>query len=617
MRLLNTTNLKFEEFFDVDRCEYAILSHTWGEEEVLYHNIRDLNHDWRLMKGAKKVVKSCEAARRKGFKWIWIDTCCIDKTSSTELSESINSMFKWYEKSAVCIVYLVDVLKDGGSTNISRSRWFQRGWTLQELIAPRWVEFWDCNWAFIDTKHELSAAIAEITGIDELVLQHGHHLDSSSPSDQARIARLSNGGALDYFSPTTSSTIRHLLRSYTISNIMSWASYRQTTRPEDISYCLLGLFDINMPLLYGEGAEKAFYRLQFAIIERSRDQSLLAWERLDHGDSPRPGQQGSSSVFAPSPAFFRHGGKIQPDWSTKYCDGIGVSRMMVRQDGLMVDLLICPCSYSSTASHSSLMPEQYIGILACGFEGRPLSRPAIALCKGPRFLQYSRRNFNLYIVGPGAPSDVRLSSSGSPSLEGIQVDVSKAEKKTILLASRNSPLFPKAYGSVVKVGDILDLDSEKCSIEYLYPTVGDMRYGIDHNIGLISLYKPAYPRFVILWRVFKIEPIVSDTRYVCAVLPLTQLIQDLWPGYFSGKVDEKQILDTLGGYRGGKLTSMLTDLQNGQKLEKFERLTSNYITLSGSTPRKVTATIKTKVFLERCAPELTIEVRPDKLRHKL
>ncbi|KAJ8131546.1 hypothetical protein O1611_g2085 [Lasiodiplodia mahajangana] len=611
MRLLNTSTLRFEEFLGHDRPGYAILSHTWGNEEVLYQNMTKrcvLNRSWHRMKGARKVLKSCEVAKSKGFEWIWIDTCCIDKTSSAELSESINSMFRWYEDSAVCIVYLVDILKDDKSTPFSQSRWFTRGWTLQELIAPRWVEFWDRNWTYIDTKQSLSRMIANITSIDELVLQHGHH-PSNSSEDQTTITRRTNHGVLEDDPPATD-TIRHLLRTYAVCNIMSWASCRQTTRAEDTAYCLLGLFDINMPLLYGEGAEEAFYRLQLAIIERSNDQSLLAWERLDNGDFPQSCQQESSSVFAPSPAFFRRGGKIQPDWTTKYSYHMPFSHMIVGQEGLSIDLLICPCRYSSAASDSSLMPERYIGILDCVFDGQPLTRPAIALNKGLRFIQYFRRDFNLYTIGPESASEVRLSFSGSLPHDRIQIDISEAEKKRILLPSRHIPLFPKAYGSVVKVGDILDTDSEKCSVEYLHPTVGDMRYGIDPHIGLISLYKPTYPRVVILWRIHSIQPVVHDTRYICAVLPLSQLVRDHWPGHFPGEVDEEQILTTFKGFRGGKLTSMLAELESGRKLEEIEKLTSSYVNLLGSAMRKITVTLKAETFIDRCAPELTVEVTP-------
>jgi len=230
MRLLNTTTYELSEFIGDVNLAYAILSHTWGSGEVLYQHITSGTKDWYQLEGAVKVLKSCEVALSKGYDWIWIDTCCIDKSSSAELSESINSMFRWYEKSGICIAYLVDVSKRSFLGDDKISRWFYRGWTLQELIAPPTVEFWDSDWVYIDTKASLSKKLADITKIDILVLRH-----TASERSRGR------------------SWIRPVLNSIPVANIMSWASRRQTSRPEDMAYCLLGLFDINMPLLYGEG----------------------------------------------------------------------------------------------------------------------------------------------------------------------------------------------------------------------------------------------------------------------------------------------------------------------------------------------------------------------------
>ncbi|KAI0446163.1 HET-domain-containing protein [Xylaria telfairii] len=238
MKLLNTTTLHLKDFTgDKSRPPYAILSHTWGEEEVLYEDIMKGEVQWCHKTGATKVRESCKVAKSDRYEcdWIWIDTCCIDKKSSAELSEAINSMYKWYSGSKICIAYLADVRK--GKDSLSGSRWFTRGWTLQELIAPRDVDFWDRDWRLINNKFGAAQQIAAITNIDR--------------SD------------LSLF--------------YSVAQLMSWASGRRTTREEDISYSLLGLFNVNMPLLYGEGQEKAFVRLQMAIIEKCDDQSILAW----------------------------------------------------------------------------------------------------------------------------------------------------------------------------------------------------------------------------------------------------------------------------------------------------------------------------------------------------
>lgn len=165
-------------------------------------------------------------------------SCCIDKTSTAELSESINSMFRWYQKAKVCYAYLEDV---DDVSELARSRWFTRGWTLQELIAPKDVYFYSTNWALLGNKNDLRDNLETITGISRDVLS------GASQSRQVCIATR-----------------------------MRWAANRQTTRVEDIAYCLMGIFDVQMPLLYGEG-KRAFVRLQQEMMRGSDDQSLFAW----------------------------------------------------------------------------------------------------------------------------------------------------------------------------------------------------------------------------------------------------------------------------------------------------------------------------------------------------
>lgn len=208
-------------------------------------------------------------------------SCCIDKTSTAELSEAINSMFRWYGKAAVCYAYLSDV-KD--ATQLAESRWFTRGWTLQELVAPRTVWFFNSSWRYFGSKRDLRREIQEITSIDETVLTGLVFVDGL----------LEDG----------------VLGDVSIARRMSWAAKRQTTRLEDRAYSLLGIFDVNMPLLYGEG-EKAFTRLQEAIMKNSDDQSLFAWglvdtpttmkqflDRSDHSGLPMRG------MLATSPSEF-------------------------------------------------------------------------------------------------------------------------------------------------------------------------------------------------------------------------------------------------------------------------------------------------------------------------
>src|SRR5256714_4011235 len=165
MRLLHTTKLKIHQFVEHGSSatlihregdsvaeyavpRYAILSHTWGDDEVLFQDMQGDRSVAKSKSGYKKIKNSCARAARDGFDYIWIDTCCIDKSSSAELSEAINSMYRWYHQAEVCYAYLADVpseafknVTDYVDSEFSESRWFTRGWTLQELIAPSTVIF--------------------------------------------------------------------------------------------------------------------------------------------------------------------------------------------------------------------------------------------------------------------------------------------------------------------------------------------------------------------------------------------------------------------------------------------------------------------------------------------
>ncbi|THU81814.1 HET-domain-containing protein, partial [Dendrothele bispora CBS 962.96] len=248
MRLINTTTLQVVEFLSIDVPPYAILSHTWGSEEVTFRDMmlrltEDLAVEASIRieqkAGFIKIQKSCEIAKRDGFDFIWNDTCCIDKESSAELSEAINSMYRHYGGSGVCYAYLVDVSL---SVSLCKSRWFTRGWTLQELLAPSNVVFYDKDWLEIGTRTSLAELVSLITMIPTPVLK----------GDQD-------------------------LKSCTIAQRMSWAAERRTTRAEDLAYCLMGIFGVGMPTLYGEGAIRAFIRLQEEIIKYNDDATIFAW----------------------------------------------------------------------------------------------------------------------------------------------------------------------------------------------------------------------------------------------------------------------------------------------------------------------------------------------------
>lgn len=289
MRLLNTRTLRLK-YFDKDdqpKPKYAALSHTWGKEELSFHEMmqRRPKDPVEQLAGFKKAQGACRRARRDGYEWIWIDTCCINKNSSSELCQAINSMWSWYYHSARCYAYLEDVHTEFSNdghlgfdiNEFGKSKWFTRGWTLQELIAPLSVLFLASDWTELGTKTELRYDLSSITGIEQAVFRY--------PS------------------------ICH----YSIAQKMSWPSRRKTSVPEDIAYCLLGLFDVNIPLLYGEGREKAFKRLQEALIKESNDESIFAW-------CPRERNESSlKSILADHPSDFADSKEILSFSSFKQC----------------------------------------------------------------------------------------------------------------------------------------------------------------------------------------------------------------------------------------------------------------------------------------------------------
>ena len=263
MRLLHTTKHTVKEFIHEVVPRYAILSHTWEDEEVTLQDIETGAANSK--RGFVKVKDCCAYAKEKGeFDYVWIDTCCIDKTSSAELAEAINSMYRWYQEADICYGFLADVSRE---EEMSGCKWLTRGWTLQELIAPPNLLFLNKNWEELGTKGDLAESISRWTGIPVSVLE----------------------GTAD-------------IETLSIAQRMSWASTRRTTRLEDQAYCLMGLFGINMPLIYGEG-RRAFTRLQEEIMRISDDHSILAW-RAEDGDEHHGG------LLATSSRAFRDSGDI-------------------------------------------------------------------------------------------------------------------------------------------------------------------------------------------------------------------------------------------------------------------------------------------------------------------
>ncbi|CAI6336663.1 unnamed protein product [Periconia digitata] len=333
MRLLDVHTKKLHTFYN-DIPPYAILSHTWllDSEEVTFAQIQHPERCART-KGFEKIEFLCRQAAEDELQYAWIDTCCIDKTSSAELSEAINSMFDWYKQSYVCYALLTDI--DSKVDSFHNSRWWSRAWTLQELLAPLTLIFYDKNHEQIGTKASRASEIAKATGIDEELLKLPLYLD---------------------------------IGSFSVAQRLSWAAKRVATRTEDIAYSLLGVLQVNMPLLYGEG-ERAFARLQREILQKELDQSLFAWSFERHpgrnipdkyGERFRDGNEGG--LLASHPAQFAN------------CGGISMlqpyslsSEIREFAGGHQLEMYIFPCKVNSH------LGPYYVGLLPCthvGFQDR-------------------------------------------------------------------------------------------------------------------------------------------------------------------------------------------------------------------------------------------------------
>ncbi|KAI0366497.1 hypothetical protein BV20DRAFT_650506 [Pilatotrama ljubarskyi] len=367
MRLLNTSTGEFQWFNRTDDVRYAILSHVWDKSEsgtpleqsyqdvlALWHAAERLRSEMAsdLASGkalptisilddpafSPKIREFCRIARKHGFEFGWADMCCIDKTSSAELSESINSMYDWYSKAGVCYAYLADVPEadDGHSASLSSqsghptiafssSEWHTRGWTLQELIAPRHVLFLSSSWSVIGSKVSLARALSSMTSVDEGVLRHQVSMHSVS-----------------------------------VARRMSWAAKRQTSRVEDEAYSLLGIFGVQIPTIYGEG-RNAFKRLEEEIIRTVPDQSIFAWSFLGQPAYSLPNAERRlpdhwrtdwwtepSALLASSPMYFAHAGDIVPASREEFVrhlptqwrpDGLPDIHCLFTSEGVRIELL--------------------------------------------------------------------------------------------------------------------------------------------------------------------------------------------------------------------------------------------------------------------------------------
>ncbi|KAF6838836.1 ankyrin repeat-containing protein [Colletotrichum musicola] len=288
-----------------DAPPYAVLSHTWGYNEIKYQDLAGGKGLPTHKEGHKKLVQACRLAREQGLEYLWCNTYCTDFIDPKEVGQSINSSFQLFRSSTICIAHLVDVdtpssnaidsagqvVTSGLPERLWHSRWFTRSWTLQELITPPRLVFYSRDWKYIGERSELRSLLYDITSIDPYILAGG---------DLSRIP---------------------------IARKMFWAANRNATSLEDVAYALHGLFGVHRTPLYGESLEEAFCKLQEEIAKKTEDPSLLAWrddwlEKYSTWDKCKdilrsPQLRG---LLAKSPAYFSHCGRLFPPLGTRIQD---------------------------------------------------------------------------------------------------------------------------------------------------------------------------------------------------------------------------------------------------------------------------------------------------------
>ncbi|TRX93423.1 hypothetical protein FHL15_005698 [Xylaria flabelliformis] len=373
MRLLDTTTLKLKTFEGDEKPKYAILSHTWGDDEVLFKDLRSKSS--------------------------------IDKSSSSELSEAINSMFKWYLDSLICYAYLSDVLStdvrdpQNGIVPFEGSRWFKRGWT-----APAKVVFFDKSWSYVGRRDILAEKIHRITGIDEKILRYCN--------------------------------ARHIfdeIGTISVHTKMVWARCRMTTRVEDRAYSLMGLFDVNMPLLYGEGGVKAFQRLQYEIVKSTKDQSIL----LHSGNVYSNHLATSPDDFTPLHEFLK--GRSDLTFQT-----IG--------DYTNVSLGFCPTQDVAPGI------QLFWGIVAAYFGDDPLrlDQPAILLYLDGEDGLCSRFSRTIYRVRHGDEGQMEIVDETGKRVDVLQHDL--ARRKVVRLSSlSNLPGIAESHIRILAHGAVISI----------------------------------------------------------------------------------------------------------------------------------------------------------------
>ncbi|KAH7156636.1 heterokaryon incompatibility protein-domain-containing protein [Dactylonectria macrodidyma] len=590
MRLLHIKTLQLQSFHDANLPRYAILSHTWGDEEILFDDVQNRPvRNWRKKHAFYKLEGFCRKASQNGYEYVWIDTCCIDQGSSAELSEAINSMFQWYNQAEVCYVYLEDTAPD---PSLHGCRWFTRGWTLQELIAPTDVRFFDKNWTFINDRFSLAPLLAKITGIKEIVLRHGHESYPSRwedhKSDNAFIAYCLSCGCRWW-----SSIYDDGIAQFSIAQRMSWAAKRATTREEDLGYCLFGLFDVNLPLLYGEGA-RAFTRLQEEIVQRNDDQSILAFN------------QGWGTILASSPECFGVS-DIYPKWALdsdiEFLSN-RQSKLYLANGGLSVEVLICPLRDFRPLDSD----EYFIGILDCAMGSDLLSRPAILL-KPVHLPEHTFRRFLPGILCcVDQPGHGRLIGSPDSDLTHFDFDIDDAQIQRITIVPEyDLRKDPVVQGTPLRIKPIIDCDPGKYTVEDTFPErlnemmLTSCRYT---PRGIIMFHKPSYPRFCVVWETRRAKPPFRNRQEQflsmwCKVWPL----DDLKQGHVAAKDDAAFAREVVKNTRmRDRSFDSVYNFDENKKAHVSSAL------LRGFEQRIVTAKLSAAAFLGRTIVELEVRI---------
>ena len=393
----SSPDISLREFLGSDFPPYAILSHRWREEEVLYVDMAVPDRlVARMKKGYPKLETACRTALAKGLSYLWTDTCCIDKTSSAELSEAINSMYSYYASSAFCIAYLDDVESDSGPNFLVGALWFTRGWTLQELIAPKDLVFYSKSWMKLGSKALLCSEVYEASGITKDVLRN-----------------------------------RNVIEDVGISRKMSWAARRTTTRPEDEAYSLMGLFKVNMPTLYGEGRYNAFRRLQLEIMQTTTDHTLFVW----NSDNP------TGDMLAPSVSCFADGSEYDPGpYDEKVLANLELlPNYDMTNAGLRIQLPM-----RSIPLHEKL----YFAFLACRTRSQSGCVPAICLrftAGTPNIPRYSRHTLHGRAIFHLPRPTAREEAVSGHTLQPIWISASRLVHLTPLLNPKYEVLRAVKY----------------------------------------------------------------------------------------------------------------------------------------------------------------------------